>query len=561
MPDNVMTGKVAVAAPGVDAVFGKVASATLKTNDALKKIPATTSAATQSLINLSRVAQDAPYGFIGIANNINPLLESFQRLRASTNSTGSAFKAFAGQLIGPGGLGLAVGVLSSLLVVFSGHSKQAKEDTEKLNIATENAKREQEAFQAAINSSANALIKDAKNLTDLKAILEATTQANIKLTDETIKRGLAGFIFSQKESELQKVLSAEIEKQFLLRKRLANIQTPFAGTKSFAVEEPILRELKAQRAANQEFGRADVQLNKTINRLEELNEVIGSSGGSIDLLNAMSSGFGKAFQDLIVKPSKVSIDNETPFFFKDSIKPIKIANPIDAIVSFRNVLLGGTNRQETFAEKFQATLNKSIADLVIAPNFKISTRGFASDSIIKAAEDLAATFNSALSSAFADGFSAIGEGIGNLLAGNDFGKQFSQIFGDLFITVGKALIKFGIVKEGIDKLLKSINLPGAVAIGLGIFAIAAGQLLKATSSGGGRAAGGGVSAGQGYWVGERGKEFFRPNVGGTIEPNNYGGGVTNSGGISVTVGGEFVQRGKDLVAVITLQTQSNNRLI
>src|SRR3954467_2548818 len=26
----------------------------------------------QSLTNLSRIAQDAPYGFIGIANNINP---------------------------------------------------------------------------------------------------------------------------------------------------------------------------------------------------------------------------------------------------------------------------------------------------------------------------------------------------------------------------------------------------------------------------------------------------------------------------------------------------------
>ena len=37
--------------------------------------------ATASLINLSRVAQDAPYGFIGIANNINPLLESFAAWR------------------------------------------------------------------------------------------------------------------------------------------------------------------------------------------------------------------------------------------------------------------------------------------------------------------------------------------------------------------------------------------------------------------------------------------------------------------------------------------------
>ena len=39
-----------------------------------------TADATNALSNLSRVAQDAPYGFMGIANNLNPLLESFQRL-------------------------------------------------------------------------------------------------------------------------------------------------------------------------------------------------------------------------------------------------------------------------------------------------------------------------------------------------------------------------------------------------------------------------------------------------------------------------------------------------
>jgi hypothetical protein len=75
--------------------------------------------ATQSLINLSRVAQDAPYGFIGIANNINPLLESFQRLKTETGSTGTAIKSLVSGIAGPAGLGLAVGVATSLLTVYS----------------------------------------------------------------------------------------------------------------------------------------------------------------------------------------------------------------------------------------------------------------------------------------------------------------------------------------------------------------------------------------------------------------------------------------------------------
>lgn len=86
-----------------------------------KEIPKVTNAsnrATSALTDLSRIAQDAPYGFIGIANNINPLLESFGRLKAETGSTGAALKGMVAGLAGPAGLGLAIGVISSLLVKF-----------------------------------------------------------------------------------------------------------------------------------------------------------------------------------------------------------------------------------------------------------------------------------------------------------------------------------------------------------------------------------------------------------------------------------------------------------
>ena len=89
-----------------------------KSVQSLSKLPGSSNRATQSLINLSRVAQDAPYGFIGIANNLNPLLESFQRLKATTGTTGGALKEMGAALTGPAGLGLAVGVVSSLLVTF-----------------------------------------------------------------------------------------------------------------------------------------------------------------------------------------------------------------------------------------------------------------------------------------------------------------------------------------------------------------------------------------------------------------------------------------------------------
>jgi hypothetical protein len=78
-----------------------------------------TADATNALSNLSRVAQDAPYGFIGIANNLNPLLESFQRLQKESVNSGGALKAMIAGLTGPAGIGLALGVVSSLAVTYS----------------------------------------------------------------------------------------------------------------------------------------------------------------------------------------------------------------------------------------------------------------------------------------------------------------------------------------------------------------------------------------------------------------------------------------------------------
>ena len=60
-----------------------------KSGQALGKIVNPSYQATLALTNLGRVAQDAPFGFLGIANNLNPLLESFQRLKATTGSTGT----------------------------------------------------------------------------------------------------------------------------------------------------------------------------------------------------------------------------------------------------------------------------------------------------------------------------------------------------------------------------------------------------------------------------------------------------------------------------------------
>jgi hypothetical protein len=126
--------------------LAKTAIAAQKTDSSLAKFSAGSNQAGVALTNLGRVVQDAPYGFIGIANNINPLLESFQRLKAETGTTGGALKALVSSLSGPAGLGIAVSVATSLMLVFGGTlfktSKQTDEAKKALDGYNESSAKE-----------------------------------------------------------------------------------------------------------------------------------------------------------------------------------------------------------------------------------------------------------------------------------------------------------------------------------------------------------------------------------------------------------------------------------
>ena len=78
-----------------------------------KKVRTASQGASVALSNLARVAQDAPFGFIAIANNLDPLISSLGNLSKTTGGVGGALKALGTALIGPAGLALAFSAVSS----------------------------------------------------------------------------------------------------------------------------------------------------------------------------------------------------------------------------------------------------------------------------------------------------------------------------------------------------------------------------------------------------------------------------------------------------------------
>jgi len=147
-----------------------------------------------------------------------------------------------------------------------------------------------------------------------------------------------------------------------------------------------------------------------------------------------------------------------------------------------------------------------------------------------------------IAGAFTNAFSAIAAGESPIRA---IGEAVKSLVVDLIQAALRALVVKAIV---------SLFAPGAgSALSLGgISGILEGF-------GGFRAAGGGVEAGKTYAVGERGMELFRPNVSGSIVPNNQLSNYSGSSGMGGVV--EFRIAGNTLKGVLSNVNASQLRLV
>jgi len=170
-----------------------------------------TNQATVALTNFSRVASDAPFGLIGIANNIDPLVQSFIALRKETGSGKAALSALTASLTGGGGLIIAVSLITSALQFaqlgfsrWGASAQKVKEDQDKLKQGTDQLvttiTKQRVEFEALVNiakSANNTENERAQALERLNKILPDTigkltaqniaTQEGARITREYIK--------------------------------------------------------------------------------------------------------------------------------------------------------------------------------------------------------------------------------------------------------------------------------------------------------------------------------------------------------------------------------------
>lgn len=217
-------------------------------SNSLNRATKPTADATNSLTNLSRIAQDAPYGFMGIANNLNPMLESFQRLQKEAGGSGAALKAMAAGLTGPAGIGVALGVVSSLIVAFG---DDINDYFNKLSMGSTISTQYKDAFKAIGSEFTSAVEKVDKMQIAFNQYHAGliTGDAALKLYNEGLGKNLG----------VKKSIN-EAEDEFINKKNAyleASLQRALADAAGKKAAEELLKQKVLERAPEKtgEFGK------------------------------------------------------------------------------------------------------------------------------------------------------------------------------------------------------------------------------------------------------------------------------------------------------------------
>jgi vacuolar-type H+-ATPase subunit E/Vma4 len=585
--------KIIITADNKDAVdkLVQAINATQKFGDTLKNTARPTADATNALSNLSRVAQDAPYGFIGIANNLNPLLESFQRLSKETGSSTSALKSMAAGLMGPAGIGLALGAVSSLFVAFGGDivnfingTDEAKKAQDEFNKSLEQAK-QKAAEQAtslnlliAVANSANAsdeqrakalnAVKEAIGkvnqdyASQIRTVADATEAVNL-YTQALIQQAIVQRYqdkIADKTIELTN-LTKEVAKATIeyseAQKRAASMTNGYVDAS--VVQAGVIGSAKGK------LEDATIAYNNTSDAIKELNDDLKATTEEAvkmpfftDLLLGKTASVKtpatKAVKekDYSLQDNIAALENDIKATNKWADEQMKIydkmynfykkygdaVKAVTNVSSTRDMIQDQDKRREKQEEKIPISERK----IEIPPNIKMMEQGIKKfDKELKDSQETMQKYAEFMANTLTDGvmvmFDAFASGENPLQALGDF-------VGDLIRKLAEAAIQAAIL-QGIMMLLN----PAGAAGGGGFF----GSFKKIL----GFAEGGVVSQPTIAMVGEGGQsEAIMPlnKLGNMMNSTFAAGAMSGTGGGS----GQFVLKGNDLVLALQRSNYSLN---
>lgn len=535
-----------------DTVVRELAKEAIAADKVGDRLQASSNRAGTALTNLNRVIQDAPFGFVAIQNNIDPLLSSFQALAKESGGVGAATKALFSTLAGPVGILFAVSAVTSAITaltqkygslgnaynVLTGQTQQLTEEqkryaeeAQKSAIGVERQRVETEALVKVARGDVGTKQQQIDALAKLNQAIPDNigylTQQNIKTEEGT--RILAAYT-------KQLIDTAEAE---LLSSQAAELRVKLRE-QGKTLDQEVTKEIQKATKAQQQLG-AGTSVAGALSGVNAITKAV-----NIDR-DAVING-SKAFQEYVANANKLAeITNRINELTPGTINSPKVSggkglkasdifdpslNPLNKLYFTPEIVLtpGGFEIQ-TGLKKLNQLVQQNIDTTAATRTFIIPSKIIIKpEKLNETVQNLNKQLNAAIANFSTDAFAGIGELIGNAISGGTNGIQdaargLGNLFGNFLKQLGRILIESSIQIQAAKIALKSFNPALTLAAGIALSAIGSIVTTKLSAT---KFANGGIVTGPTFGlIGEAGQpEVILPlsKINQFLDQGNGGGG-------------------------------------
>ena len=520
-----------------------------------------------ALTSFSRIAQDAPYGIIGVGNNITNTAEQFGYLVKETGSAGGAIKAMLSSLAGVGGVLLGVSLLTTGLTLMAQQGLTVSDVLDKLTgqydefgqtikkASEEGAKAagsEVSALQSLVAVAQNDALSKKERLIAVDKLQKQFPGYFGQLSDEKILYGDLTKVTKEATKALVERAIAEklIENNadIFVERLKANARYRKAADELNEFDKKSEKELAGLK--NVSAAQIAIIQAKQLNTRNDLIDKVNEERNNIIKLTAAYDRLQNVINQL--KGSSINLEQEP----LGAPKKEKKFNTPQVSKANTGISGGGlidltqleftTGKVDEFGNKLKelpGTISTAFTGIK-----EITGKGFTDLEL--ASIDFVNNFNSIFANLAQSGLANLGTSIGEALAtGNDVlqvaGQSILQTFSSFLSQLGDQLIKLGLAAVLTGTVLKSIGTISGV--GAGLAAIAGGVALKAIA--------GGINASAQRGIGGGGSFSTR---GGSNSSFSSSSGGFQGGGLSGNV--VFEISGQKLIGVLNNTLNGNKRL-
>lgn len=484
---------------------------TSKATDALNNVKKASGSAQYALTNLSRVASDAPFGFIAIQNNLEPLIGSFGALQKETGSAGEALKALASSLAGPAGIAVGFSVVSALVTTAIQKYGSLSAALDALFSSTDAAALAQQQLNKA-NAEAVASVQG--EISGINALLSAAQDLSIS----SEQRQIAVKKLNQEYPKYLGNLTLENVNSAEAAASVAKLTAALERKARIAGVEKLITKVAEQQA--QAYLDLQQNIKDTDSPLQTfVNGVVQSVTGTSASIKSIA-GLNKEFtqQEQQLKVLQYALKQLTA----EQVKNNEVELKAESIKKSKNK---EDKKQINDITKLRAKLNvkvtgpdaKPITTLPLPTNEQAKADAQRIRDYYSFLAGAIKTGQAAISQGVADSFIAVadafGAGLGDGLvtALASAGQALLGVIGGVLQQVGKQVILASTLVQSLQKALASLftNPTAGIAVGVGLIAL--GAILKNIKLTNVKLADGGIVSGPTRaLIGEAGPEAVIP---------------------------------------------------